>query len=141
MKYYFDECTSDRLVRFLRELGAEPPLIPKDLEILHVGECSMHGLSRGMPDISWMPIVAAQNWIAVTVDNNIRRRKEERRVRAEAKLRVVYLHEDFAEMKRREQAVFLLTAWPNIVARTLTARAGECFIVQKNHAVKGAETK
>ena len=130
--FYFDECTSHKLASFihdLREHGAS-------YDIVHVQHASAHGLKCGMPDLTWMPIVAPLGWIVVTVDNNIRRSKVERAERERLQLRVVYLPEVFAKWRRLEQAVFLLSAWPAIVDETTSAKPGECFDVQLNKRVK-----
>lgn len=130
--YFFDECTSHKLVSFLASLREATD----DYEIVHIRACDTYGIEEGSDDTVWMPQVAELDWIVVTVDNNIRRRKAEREQREALKLRVVYLHESFARMTKLPQAEYLIRSWLNIVEATMKAKRGECFDVMQNHRVK-----
>lgn len=46
-------------------------------------------LARGTPDPTWIPVVAARGWIAITGNARIRTHPEESRLAVEAGLRVV----------------------------------------------------
>jgi PIN like domain len=117
------------------------PAIPEALRALreqtvHICDCAEQGISRGDADTEWMPKVARLGWFAVTVDNNIQRRREEKRVREECGLRVVYLPGTFGrKLHFFQQAVFVIRAWENIAEATKGARAGQCFRVTENHRV------
>ena len=117
------------------------PAIPAALQALrekavHICDCADHGIARGDSDIDWMPKVAKLGWFAVTVDNNIHRRREEKKVREACGLRVVYLPGTFGrKLQFFQQAVFVIRAWDNIVEATKGARAGQCFRVTEHHKV------
>ena len=82
MTYFFDNNIAPAIPQALRAFGEDA---------VHICDCARHGISRGDSDVDWMPKVAKLGWFAVTVDNNILRRREERKVREACGLRVVYL--------------------------------------------------
>ena len=117
------------------------PAIPEALRVLredtvHIADCATHGITRGDADVVWMPKVAKLGWFAVTVDNNIHRRREEKAAREGCGLRVVHLPGTFGrKLHFFKQAVFIIRAWENLVEATKGARAGACFKVTENHRV------
>ncbi len=114
-RYFFDNNISPAIAESLRAL---------DENAIHICECAEHEIERHAADIDWMPKVAKLGWIAITVDNNIRRRAEEKKVREACGLRVVYLPGTFGrKLHFFEQAVFVIRAWQNIVTATKGARA------------------
>lgn len=82
MTYFFDNNIAPAIPEALRALREDA---------VHICDCAAHGITRGDADVDWMPKVAKLAWFAVTVDNNIQRRREERKVREECGLRVIYL--------------------------------------------------
>lgn len=127
MNYFFDNNIAPAIPEALRALGEK---------CVHICDCTHHGISRDAVDIDWMPKVAKLGWVAITVDNNIQRRREEKKVREACGLRVVYLPGRFGrKLHFFEQAVFVIRAWENIVAATKSARAGQCFRVTEHHKV------
>jgi hypothetical protein len=125
--YFFDNNIAPAIPEALRALGEDA---------VHICDCAAHGVSRGDSDVDWMPKVAKLGWFAVTVDNNIQRRREERKVREACGLRVVYLPGTFGrKLHFFQQAVFVIRAWENIVEATKGARAGQCFRVTEHHKV------
>ena len=128
MKYFFDNNLSPVIAEALRVLGQDA---------IHIADCAEHGLHRGDADVEWMPKVAQLGWIAVTVDNHILRRAEERRVRQASGLCVVYLYGAFGrKLKGFQQAVFLMRAWEAIVKATSSAQPGQCFEVTEGMRVR-----
>ena len=127
MTYFFDNNIAPAIPQALRALGEDA---------VHICDCARHGISRGDSDVDWMPKVAKLGWFAVTVDNNIQRRREERKVREACGLRVVYLPGAFGrKLHFFQQAVFVIRAWENIAEATMGARAGQCFRVTEHHKV------
>lgn len=127
MTYFFDNNIAPAIPESLRALGQEA---------VHISDCADHGISRSDADVDWMPKVAKLGWFAVTVDNNIQRRREEKKVREECRLRVVYLPGTFGrKLQFFQQAVFVIRAWENIVEATKSARPGQCFRVTEHHKV------
>jgi hypothetical protein len=125
--YFFDNNIAPAISEALRAL---------DQQAIHICECAEHGIERDALDVDWMPKVAKLGWVAVTVDNNIQRRREERKVREACGLRVIYLPGRFGrKMHFFQQAVFVIRAWDNIVQMTKNARPGECFRVTEHHKV------
>lgn len=92
MKYFFDNNVAPAIAEVLRVLRQDT---------LHICECAEHDIARDDIDIDWMPKVAKLGWVAVTVDNNIQRQREEKRVREACGLRVVYLQVTPAEIDER----------------------------------------
>ncbi len=126
--YFFDNNIAPAIPEALRALNQRA---------IHICDCAGHDIARDAMDIDWMPKVAKLGWVAVTVDNNIQRRREERNVRQGCALRVVYLPGKFGRNLRFfQQAVFIIRAWENIIEATNDARSGQCFSVsEKNHRV------
>ena len=126
--HFFDNNIAPAIAEALRAL---------DQKAIHICECGAHDIARGDADVDWMPKVAKLGWVAVTVDNNIQRRREERKVREACGLRVVYLPGKFGRaMQFFQQAVFIIRAWDNILDATKGARSGQCFSVsERNHKV------
>ena len=125
--YFFDNNISPRIPEALRVLGQSA---------VHIADCAERGVARDDADVDSMPKVAKLGWFAVTVDNNIQRRREERLVREECELRVVYLPGTFGRKYLFfQQAVFVIRAWENIIEASKGARPGQCLRVQENHRV------
>jgi len=91
--YFFDENISHRHANMLRALRED---------VVHISKA--RGFRRSEPDTVWMPKVAAEGWIAVTLDVSIQRIAVERLVRAKSGLRVVFLAEGFRNKSFFEQA-------------------------------------
>jgi hypothetical protein len=129
--YFFDNNVAPAIPDALRALSQN---------CIHICECGEHDVTRDAPDVDWMPKVAKLGWFAVTVDNNIQRRREERKVREACGLRVIYLPGTFGrKLKFFQQAVFVMRAWENILEATKNARAGQCFRVTEHHKVVAME--
>jgi hypothetical protein len=127
LTYFFDNNVAPAIAEALCALGENA---------VHICNCAEHGITRADADIEWMPKVAKLGWFAVTVDNNIQRRREERRVREQCGLRVIYLPGTFGrKLQFFQQAVFVIRAWENIVEVTKGARDGQCFRVTEHHKV------
>lgn len=127
MTFFFDNNIAPAIAEALRALR-EPAV--------HICDCAKQGISRSDADVDWMPKVAKLGWFAVTVDNNIQRRREEKSVRHACGLSVVYLPGTFGrKLHFFQQAVFVIRAWENIVAETKMARAGQCYRVTEHHKV------
>ena len=122
MTYFFDENISHRHANMLRALRED---------VVHISKA--RGFRRSEPDTVWMPKVAAEGWIAVTLDVSIQRIAVERLVRAKSGLRVVFLAEGFRNKSFFEQAKFLVNHWEALKNATERAKPGECFRV----AVRG----
>ncbi len=71
-------------------------------EVVHISKA--RGFRRSEPDTVWMPKVAEEGWIAVTLDVAILRVAVERLVRAKTGLWVVFLAEGFRNKPFFEQA-------------------------------------
>lgn len=67
--YFFDNNISPAIAEALCAL---------DQRAIHICDCAAHDIARSDLDVHWMPKVAKLGWIAVTVDNNIQRQREER---------------------------------------------------------------
>ncbi len=127
MTYFFDNNIAPAIAEALRVLRQDT---------VHIADCATRGILRDDTDIAWMPKVAKLGWFAVTVDNNIHRRREEKAAREACGLRVVYLPGTFGrKLHFFQQAVFVVRAWENLVDATKNARGGACFKVTENHKV------
>lgn len=128
MKYFFDNNVAPAIAEVLRVLRQDTS---------HICECAEHGIARDDTDIAWMPKVAKLGWVAVTIDNNIQRQREEKRVREESGLRVIYLPGALGrKLDFFKQAVVVVRSWESIVEATTDCRAGDCFQVTMHHKVQ-----
>jgi PIN like domain len=99
--YFFDNNISFRYANMLRAIRQD---------VVHVAKT--RDFHRDDPDVEWMPKVAERGWIAVTLDEAIRRIAVEEMLRAKLGLRVVFLAEGFRHHGFFDQAKFLINAWP-----------------------------
>jgi hypothetical protein len=88
--YFFDNNIAPAIAEALRVLRQDT---------VHIADCATRGIVRDDTDIAWMPKVAKVGWFAVTVDNNIHRRREEKAAREACGLRVVYLPGTFGRAR------------------------------------------
>lgn len=130
MKYFFDNCVSPKVIDILRLAGAED----NGDEFVHI----MHvdGLSRDDADVKWIPLVAAREWVAITVDHRIKSRPHERAALDEARMRVVFLPKGYVDLSRWDQTCFILNNWRAIAKEASRCRAGDRFIVRMNGKVE-----
>jgi len=122
--YFFDNNISFRYANMLRAIRQD---------VHHIAKT--RGFHRDDPDVVWMPKTAANGWIAVTLDESIRRIAVEEMVRAKAGLRVIFLAAGFRDHPFFAQAQFLINAWPEIVKQTARSKAGQCFRVTAQRKV------
>jgi hypothetical protein len=126
--YFFDNNIAPAIPEALRVLGENA---------VHICECAEHDIARDALDVDWMPKVAKLGWFAITVDNNIQRRREEKKVREACGLWVIYLPGAFGrKLHFFQQAAFVIRAWENIVQAAESARVGQCFRVTEHHKVQ-----
>jgi hypothetical protein len=118
LTYFFDNNLSFRYANMLRAIRQD---------VVHIAKT--RGFHRDDPDAVWMPKVAAQGWIAVTLDERIRRIAVEEMIHAKAGLRVVFLAEGFLHHSFLDQAKFLINAWPEVLKGTEKSKPGQCFKV------------
>jgi hypothetical protein len=116
--YFFDNNISYRYANMLRAIRQD---------VVHIAKS--RGFDRDDPDVVWMPKVAERDWIAVTLDEAIRRIAVEEMLRAKLGLRVVFVAEGFRHHAFFDQAKFLVNAWPEIIKQTEKSKAGQCFKV------------
>ena len=122
--YFFDNNISFRYANMLRAIGQS---------VQHIAKT--RGFHRDDPDTVWMPKAAANGWIAVTLDESIRRIAVEEAVRAKMGLRVIFLAAGSRNQPFFEQAKFLINAWPEIVKQTAKSKAGQSFKVSAQRKV------
>ena len=124
MTYFFDNNLSYRYANMLRAIRQD---------VVHIAKT--RGFHRDDPDEVWMPKVAAQGWVAVTLDERIRRIAAEEMIRTKVGLRVVFLAEGFLHHSFLDQAKFLIDAWSEILKQTAKSKPGECFKVTAQRKV------
>ena len=76
-----------------------------------------------------MPKVAVRGWIAVTLDEAIRRIAVEEMIRERVGLRVVFLAQGFRHHGFLDQARFLIDTGSEILEKTEKSKPGQCFKV------------
>jgi hypothetical protein len=124
--FFFDNCLPKRVVEALRALG---------VDAIHLRE----KYDGAIKDIDWMPLVANEGWIAVTDDHRIIKNPAERKLRADLKLRTVFLPKGLPSMGFWEQAAWIVKHWEKIEAKAIRLRAGECMIVKMQGNIDKSE--
>lgn len=119
MSYFLDNNLSPRFEQVLRAL---------DVEVRHIA--NVDGVERDAPDTIWIPVVAANGWVAVGGDSRILTRPSERACVADHGLIYFVFERSFPAKPLWDQAEILIRAWPRIMAKAPGARRGDCFLVK-----------
>jgi hypothetical protein len=119
----FDNNLSPKIVDTLCALGATAvhlrSLFPADTD-----------------DVDWIPKVAADGWVVVTVDHCIRTRPHEREVWRKSGVCIFFLPKGVLKMRLFEQASWIVGAWEMIQTTAASARPGQGFLVQQNKKIE-----
>jgi hypothetical protein len=115
--FFLDNCLSVKIGKALRALD-------QDVRILK------EIYPPDTLDSTWMPLVAEENWIAVTDDNYILRRPAERKLLVRLKLRAVFLPGPFANLGMWQQVVKIGSWWPDILEACADLQPGACLQVK-----------
>ena len=113
LKFLADECFSPVLIRILKHLG-EKSIQPFKPNFEH-----------GTPDEVWIPQATQRGYICITLDRRMLGAENIAVFFAQAKARVVFIGSHLANMRRWDQALWLLKYWHRIRERAGTMTAGE----------------
>lgn len=120
VKFLADENLSPVLVQILRKLDAG------FIE-------SMHGKPElGTRDDHWIPIYASRGYVILSCDRKQLTDAAIARAIAGCGARMIYLPSKFADMKRWDQALWMLKTWWKIVERARAMNAGELVVFAAN---------
>lgn len=92
-------------------LGLGKRLAAARPDVTYCGHPSAAGIRLGFTDEEWMPVVAAQGWIAFRRDRRIHTRPDEVKVFAAAGLRTIWLGGK-KDMSGDQQLELVLNHWP-----------------------------
>jgi hypothetical protein len=118
VRFFLDNNMSPAFEAMLSALG---------VEVSHISR--VEGLTRDAPDTVWIPVVARNKWVAVGGDGRILTRQHELACVRENGLVYFLFERQFMSMKRWDQALVVMKAWPNIADLAPGAKAGTCFAV------------
>ncbi len=96
---------------------------------------SIEGMDRNAPDIVWIPVVAANAWIAVGGDIRILRNPAERACVWDNGLIYFTFAKGFPALGKWEQAAMLIKAWPEVTKTAERASKRQCFVIGANGKV------
>lgn len=121
MKYFRDNHVSPRIACLLNCL---------DVDAVHLRDL----FPPATADALWLPEVAAQGRIVVTVDAHIRTRPPEVLALRQARANAVFLFGGFGRMDLFDQSHWLLGRWREIDGLLIDASPGRCLKVpQRGH--------
>ena len=83
---------------------------------------------QGHPDEEWIPVYASRGYVMLSCDRRQTKSEAVSRVMAACGARMVYLPSAFADLRRWDQALWILRHWPKIVARAARMRPGELVL-------------
>lgn len=123
MKYFLDECIPPVLAKMLQLL---------DLPVVHLND----EFGKGVDDVDWLPEVGKREWVAVTGDQEINRRRVEKEVLKRHRVTTFFLYKGFTKLRRLPQISYMTRHWESIVAAAERARPGDLFLVNHNGKLK-----
>ena len=118
MTFFFDHNLSPNLADALNLLGINTTYLRKEFP-------------PNIEDPEWMKEAAARGYIVITCDCNIQKRKAERQVYHELKLRGIFLAKSFSHMKVLDQAKWLLWRWEDILNTLRHAKPGTAYLLHQ----------
>ena len=120
VKLLADENISPVLVQIIRKLGGG------FVE-------SMHGKPEtGTPDHVWIPLYASRGYVVLSCDRNQMTDAGISRAMASCGARMIYLPAKFSNMKRWDQALWMLKVWWRIVEQAEAMGSGELVVFAAN---------
>jgi len=124
MRFFFDNCLSPKLARAIN------CLIEPDHTVLHLRDHKE--FSADTPDTKWIQKLGEEgNWVIVSGDLRIKKRREERRVWKESNLTTFFMAKSFVRQKAWDQALWMIRKWPDIQDMASKVAPGASFIVPK----------
>jgi hypothetical protein len=109
--YFFDNCLSIKYARMLQAL---------DVAVIHLQE----QFAANTPDEIWLPHLRDSGYVVVTSDRAIRKGSATALALKESGVTAIFLPKGFEEMRRWDQAVWLIRHWPNVEAYIAKAKTG-----------------
>jgi hypothetical protein len=128
--FFFDNCISHKIVEILK-LAADARDPTKLVHVRDVEAFKEHG-GRGVLDTIWIPYVAKQGWIAVTVDKRVKTKPHERELVESTGIRMVHIAGGFEQLPRWPQIRWFVNHWEDIAKETAKCKEGEQFTVRMN---------
>jgi hypothetical protein len=125
--FFFDNCISHKIVEILK-LAAAADDKTQLVHIRDVAAFAEHG-GRGVADTVWIPYVAEQEWIAITVDKRVKRRPHELELVESTGIRMVHLAGGFEQLTRWPQIRWFVEHWEKIAKETYRCGRGDQFVV------------
>jgi hypothetical protein len=123
VRFFLDNNLSPKLAAVLRAL---------DHDVIHLRE----RFPENADDVDWIPRVAAEGWIVVTLDHAIRSRPHEREAWRASRATIFFLPKGVLDLRLHEQAAWIINAWEGIAKAAVKARPGQCFLLQMNRKVQ-----
>lgn len=123
MRFFFDNNLAPKLAKSLHVL-VEP-----DHQVVHLKD----RFAANTPDSTWMGALSREkNWIIISGDLHIRRNPHEVRAWKAAGHTIFFLKDRWIELPFWVQAWKFVKCFPDVVALTETAKAGDAFFVTVN---------
>jgi hypothetical protein len=124
---FVDNCLPRVVVEAMQKLGADVR------HLQHVFP------NPGTKDEEWIPRVAQEGWVALTDDNRIRRQPKLRALRAEVRLRIVFLPAELSNQRLWDQATWLVKYWPKLHKEAMRLTDGACLLVKLSGKIEPLE--
>jgi hypothetical protein len=136
VKFFFDHCVSERIVRAIaciEKLPDDPQLrLGIDLQLEHATE----RWPNGADDVDWIPIIARENQIIITTDHAQRKTRGKTQAEAVALMNYgamgFYLSKGYVKSGRWDQVWQFFKYWPLIKEKARKANPGDVFDVAQN---------
>jgi hypothetical protein len=118
--FFFDRCLAVRLARMLDAYD-------RDHTVRHLDDDRRFGPTT--PDVEWITAIAAEDPkpALVTADLRVRRNPPERQALRDSGLTIFFFRAGFHDLNLHQQAVKLLTIWPEIVKQATRAAEPTAF--------------
>jgi PIN like domain len=91
-----------------------------------------HILKLGMPDVEWIPLVAARGWVVSTIDHHLRTRPHEARIALQHGLKCINLR-SAGNLSRWMQLVRLTTSWDVVEDYATNRKDGPWWLSLTKH--------
>ncbi|TKJ40084.1 hypothetical protein CEE37_10120 [candidate division LCP-89 bacterium B3_LCP] len=127
MKYFFDNCFSKKLTKFLAELGIE-----KNQTIKHLQDM----FSQNVQDEEWIRDLSKDgNWVVLTSDLRIAKNRTTKTVLQDSGLTTFFFPKKFSQLDIFEQSWRTIKKWPEIVKYSEKRPKGSWFELNGNFKI------
>lgn len=123
INFLCDEHFSPVLIQILRHVGEK--------RILHFSS----NFENGTPDQVWIPEAAKRDHVCITYDRKMLINETIAPLFAENGARVIFIGSHLANIKLREQAIWLLKYWPKIKEHAANMKPGDLVKIHKNSRI------